>query len=87
MIASGTLIWTCRSLSPCLGPYSRLMPWALWWSQGGGGSYEGVVSYERGAPVNLAPERSQTVQDDRVGHAHLDVPPFLHVLGRGASAS
>jgi hypothetical protein len=27
--------------NPSLGPYSRLMPRALWWSQGGGG---GVMS-------------------------------------------
>ena len=29
-----------------LGPYSRTMPRALWWSQGGG-----ALSYERGTPV------------------------------------
>ena len=31
-----------------LGPYSRTMPVALWWSEGGG-----AVSFERGTPVRL----------------------------------
>ena len=32
--------------STLVGPYSRPMPRALWWSKGGG-----VVFYERGTPV------------------------------------
>ena len=40
----------CRGTSlmrntPSLGPYSGLMPRALWWPK------RGVVSYERGTPV------------------------------------
>ena len=34
----------CISLirnNPCLGPYSRLMPRALWWSEGGRGGGRG----------------------------------------------
>ena len=35
-----------------LGPFSRNMPKALWWSLGGG-----AISHERGTPVRLAPMR------------------------------
>ena len=44
--------WTLdasRGNSLPLGPYSRIVPRALWLSQGGG-----AVSYERGNPVSLA---------------------------------
>jgi len=36
--------------NPSLGPYIRLVPRALWWCWGGGGSYE------RGSPVKLTLE-------------------------------
>ena len=35
-----------KETPPPIGPYSRPMPRALWWSSGGG-----AVSYERGTPV------------------------------------
>ena len=63
--------------SALLGPYSRNVPRALWWSQGGG-----AVSYERGTsvPVAVAAGGSLAVRSliPVQGYlAHKEQPPSL----------
>ena len=55
-------------IAPPLGPYSRPMPRALWWSWGV------AISYERGTPVPLSPSPSVFLSSSGMSSPNVSEP-------------